>query len=349
MHTHRLRRAGLLLVVIGIVFVSAPGIASRFMNNLGLIMLNRALVREDTQADPVRTQSDLATAEVWLRRAIALDEGNVGASRGLGFALGGQGQESDALAAWQSAGVTAGEFIQRGQVARAARRDDEALIWFMRAVHLQPDSGDAWYYAGLAYDSRAQWPQARDAYREALAAPTLEQVGISSVYYRLGTNLFQRANPADIDGALQAYKSAVTLDQFGSPIEASDAHFKLGEIYELRGLDARQSLLEFQKAVELNPQHHWAHLRWGHALYQTDHDLAAAEREINQALTLWPDDVSRKWPYRLLGDIYQDADRLSEATAAYQTALRIDPADQYVKTRLDQLIAHDQESGDPTD
>ena len=338
--------AGVLFLI---VVAFGPTLVSRLVGNIGLVILNRSLAQHGVVLSDVRSDPNLAQAEQWLRLATGVDARNQGAWRGMGFTLATQGRESEALAAWTTIGVAALEFVERGNVARVARRYDEALAWYTRATQLQPDVGDAWYYTGLIHQAKSQWDKARDAFEQSLAASALDTVGRSSAYYRLGAILFQWTNPLDIDGALAAFSTAVALNQFDTHIEKSDAHYKIGAIYELQGLDPRQQVVEFQTAVDLNPSHAWAHLRLGYVQYILTRDVALAEREIEQAIELWPSDSNRKWPYRYLGDIYRQAGQLDKAIDAYRQALQYDANDRHVTEWLGSLLSQPDHPTSPSD
>ncbi|MBK9051480.1 MAG: tetratricopeptide repeat protein [Chloroflexi bacterium] len=82
----------------------------------------------------------------------------------------------------------------------------------------------------------------------------------------------------------------------------------------------------YQATLALTPQDHWARLRLGYALYWGAGDLSAAVTAIQQAITAWPDEKYRQWPYFYLGEVYENAGLVPEAVAAYERALQLDPA-----------------------
>jgi len=147
-----------------------------------------------------------------------------------------------------------------------------------------------------------------------------------------------RLEPRQTDAALAAYEAAIEADDFSANWEAADCHYKRGEVLWWTGRDPRESISEYQQAVTLNPKHHWAHVRLGYALYQAYGDVASAEKEIRQAIAVWPDDKHQKWPHRFLGDIYQEAGMIDQAIAAYQEVLRLDPSDEQVQDILTTLL-----------
>ena len=335
--TNRVRRHFRLIslaVIIPLMLVLyGSAVLSSGLTSVGLLTFARYLrASSQTISTPILFQ-----AEHLLRQAILWNPANASAHRGLGFALAAQGRDDEAIAAWQAAEGIAEEFIQRGEQARSAKNYEEALVWYERATMVEPRSGDPWYYAGLMHETLEQWEQGLKAYEQAVKAGGFELVGQSSPYYRLGRLHHRRLAPTQLDKALAAYDAAFALDSFSTDLEAADTHYGRGVIYDRQGRDPRDSIREYQQAVALDPEHKWAHLKLGYALYQEYEDISLAEQEIEQALALWRNNKSRKWPYRLLGDIYRDAGLIEKAMVAYQEALRLDASDKRVQKALSDL------------
>jgi hypothetical protein len=105
----------ILLLLVAAFALNGPRLLSRAWGNAGQIALAHALVA--TPGEPVLPVT--IKAEALLRRAVTYASGNRSAWRGLGFALAAQEREDEAMAAWQTAGEMAEEFIRHGQVARS--------------------------------------------------------------------------------------------------------------------------------------------------------------------------------------------------------------------------------------
>ena len=80
-----------------------------------------------------------------------MDAGKPSCLAGLGFALAVQGREDEALAAWQSAGEGAKEFIQWGKLAWKMKQYEEALVWYERAVRAEPELDVGWHHLVTLY------------------------------------------------------------------------------------------------------------------------------------------------------------------------------------------------------
>lgn len=235
---------------------------------------------------------------------------------------------------WRRAGLTAEDFITRGEEACQAKRYEEAMAWYERAMRLEPGLGDPWYYVGLLYENQQQWPQALEAYEKAIALGCWQQVHQSSPPHRQGVIYQWRLEPRQTDAALAAYGAALAADDFGSASEAADCHYKRGETLRWQKADPDEYMAEFRRAIALDPKHTWAHILLGISVYERDKDAAAAEAEFSKALELAP---GNKWAYYHLGEIYRQEGRTDEAAAMYGQALAIDPEFEATQKRLEAL------------
>lgn len=314
-------RTGLTLVLaICIALVAGPLLLSRFASNIGLAMLNRAFTR----------QADVnAAAERWLQWATELDAENQAAWRGLGFVLAFQKREPEAVAAWQNAGLTAHDFVEWGEYARANAQYRTALIWYQRSLSVEPAAGMPRYYAGLVYEQLAEWDEALASYQQARQYADVRDVA-SSLYLRLGRIYQLHREFPDPSVALTLYDEAIAFDRFASVQDRIDTHFQRGEALQARGQlsEARQ---EFEWVVRQQPDHYWAHVNLGVLAWQEGHDVSLAETHLKQAIALQP---GIKWAYRHLGLIYHLNGRYDEAIEMYRYVIAIDPSDAYVARLL---------------
>jgi tetratricopeptide (TPR) repeat protein len=235
---------------------------------------------------------------------------------------------------WSRAGLTAGDFIDRGNEARKAEQYNEAVSWYKRAVRLEPDLGDAWYYVGLAYEGQQQWLQALDAYERVIVSSRLIRVHRSSPHLRTGI-IYQRwLDSRQPESALAAFELALKLDDFASVVEAADCHYRRGQLLRDLEADPDEYMAEFQRAVELDAEHISARIMVGLTIYEQKRNASAAEAELLRAQELAP---QNKWVYYHLGEIYRQEGRVTEAETMYRQALEIDPAFESALKRLQAL------------
>ncbi len=236
--------------------------------------------------------------------------------------------------AWQRAGVKAEDFIALGEKARDAKQYEEAMVWYERAMRLEPDLADTWYYIGQAYEEQQLWRQALDAYEYAIALNRFRRVHRSSPHYRMGFIYQWQLEPRRTDLALAAYEAAIEANDFSDDWQAADCHYKRGEILWWMDGDPDEYMAEYRRVIELHPEHASAHILLGVAYYLCCEDVTMAEAEIYQGLKLSP---GNKWAYFHLGNIYRWAECTDEARAMYRQALEIDPTFETAQNHLSQL------------
>jgi len=235
---------------------------------------------------------------------------------------------------WRRAGVTVEELLAQGEAARKAKLYDEAMVWYQRAMRLEPEMGDPWYYMGLLLGKQQQWSLALDAYQQAITLNHLRQVSASDPYCQLAIIYHWHQKPPRTEEALTALETALAIDSFHSVRSAAHCHYVYGYILRGRNTPPQDWIAQFQLATELDPNHLWAHILLGIALYKYDNDVANAEIYLKRAWEIAPD--SSAPPYHL-GEIYRQEGRTHEAIAMYEKALDADPAFAAARERLETL------------
>jgi len=249
-------------------------------------------------------------------------------------ALEAQGFGARMVDEWLRAGLTAKDFINAGEEVRKAKHYDEALAWYERAVRMGLGLSDSWYYNGLVHEGMEAWEEALSAYERAIGTDAFTNVGQSSPHYRKGVIYQWRLEPRQTDAALTAYEAAIEVGDFSVDWEAADCHHKRGEILWWTGGDPDEYIAEYQRAIELNPNHASAHILLGVAYYIRYKDAAMAEAEIQQAMELSPQNY---WVYYHLGEIYCQEGQVDKAAVMYERALEIDPEFEAARQRLQAL------------
>ncbi|HNT23099.1 MAG TPA: tetratricopeptide repeat protein [Anaerolineales bacterium] len=255
----------------------------------------------------------------------------------LGFAYQASGDSTATVSAWQAAGLGVGDFLEVGDTMTRVQQFNKAIVWYNRALSIQPGLADAWYALGLTNQRQSQWQAAVDAYSAALEANVWQSIQVGDVYYRLG-QIYQNASEyQDLEKALEMYAAALDSGVFSLEAAQADIYYKRGEIFTWLGRSPEECIAQFRQALLLDPGHFWAHLRLGQALYQASGEVEPAVFEVQQAIDNWPAAQNQVLPYQVLGDIYRDAGMIAEAVTAYKDALQIDPQNEVVQQRLEEL------------
>ena len=230
---------------------------------------------------------------------------------------------------WRAARLTAESFIDRGEAVRRAHRDEEALVWYERAVMLAPELAEPWYYIGLAYEGMEAWEKALQSYSQGLALHP--RSGMSSFYFRLGNVKHRYLD--DQQDAWTDYATALTTNDFYQEWEKAQTHYKRGELLYQWG-QGEEAIEEFRRALDISPRHYWAHIQLGIAYWKTRGDARAAEAMFEEATRIYP---NNKAAYRFLGDIHTAQGELIQARDAYLTVLSLDPSDKQVRDIVERI------------
>jgi len=165
-------------------------------------------------------------------------------------------------------------------------RLDDAIAQYQKALAVGPDDSDIHSNMAAAYVQKNDLAQALAEYQKAIQInPKLAQAhfGLAVVYLQQGQN----------DQALEELLKFQTYDDGTDQVATEWAHLYLGEIYRERG-EPEKALVEYQKALQINPQLAPAHFGVGLVyaqLGQNDQAIKALEQfqqyddGVNSAMT----------------------------------------------------------------
>jgi tetratricopeptide (TPR) repeat protein len=225
--------------------------------------------------------------------------------------------------------------------ARLGRYEDAARR-YRRALQLQPDNLAVELNLALAFYKTSQLPAAIELLQKVhRGAPAELQpvLLLADCWLRTGENkkviellapaAEQRADDLAIAYLLgtalvrdeQYAKGQVIIDRILRNGESAEARLLLGTT-KLNAGDYPAALVDLAKAVSLNPKLPDVYSYYGQALLRTG-DPAAATEAYRKALAADPDDFAANLE---LGILLKGDDKLAEAKACLQRALRIRPA-----------------------
>jgi serine protease Do len=183
----------------------------------------------------------------------------------------------------------------------------KALIFFERAVEIDPDYAEAWYQAGFCYGVLGKHQEALKASRR---AASLRPDWVEP-WLNIGTSNFALGQYKE---AAEAYKQATKLDP-SNP----DAYYALGmSLNKLKRTE--EEILAYKRAIAQKPDHANALEKLGLTYFK--------QRRFNDAIQIFETLKNYKLEakvYNYLGESYFEAERVNEAIEAFNNALNLDP------------------------
>jgi protein O-mannosyl-transferase len=226
-------------------------------------------------------RGELNRALLEARRAVQLAPRDPFIHNGLANVLAALGRTGEALEEMHTALQLdpANAFVHNNLSAMllALGRDEEALAEVRKAIQLQPGFGPFWVNLGAAYNAGRQWEKAEEACRHGLTtdpddSALFDQLGLALVNQGRGAQALDawrraiRLQPGDLDARvnlatylLQIGKLDDAQAELDAGLAASPnapnaylAHYKLGFIYERKGL-RQAAASEYERALAMKP------------------------------------------------------------------------------------------------
>ena len=188
-------------------------------------------------------------------------------------------------------------------------RDDfaRAVVYFEKAVEIDPNYAEAWYQAGFCYGMLGRHA---DALRASKQAAKLRP-DWAETYVNIGASSFALK---EYKGAAEAYRLATRFDAGNA-----DAHYALGLSLNKLGR-ADEEILAYKRAIALKPDLANAYEALGVAYFKQKRfaDSAAA---FEQLKTYKPDAKT----YNYLGESYFESGKIEESLDAFNNAVSFNP------------------------
>ncbi|MGI8849260.1 MAG: tetratricopeptide repeat protein [Pyrinomonadaceae bacterium] len=183
----------------------------------------------------------------------------------------------------------------------------KALIYFEKAVEIDPSYAEAWYQAGFCYGMLGRHTDALKASKQAARirpdwAETFVNIGASS--FALG----------QYKETVEAYRQATGLDA-----DNADAHYALGLSFNKLGR-TDEEILAYKRALTLKPDFVNAFELLGTAYFKQKR-YAESLTAFEQLRTYKPDAKT----YNHLGESYYELGKTEESVEAFNNAVNFNP------------------------
>jgi tetratricopeptide (TPR) repeat protein len=194
--------------------------------------------------------------------------------------------------------------------ALAEGRDAEAIALLEAVLRAHPDLAQAHLLLGTVLHRRGEIEDARDSYT--LAAHYAPGSGLA--HYHLGLLELEQGR---LTAALGALEQALARGGAGARV-----HNALGAVHA-KARDFESAVLQFRRAIALEPGFAEAHSNLGYVLLREIEDYAAGAAHIEQAMALEPERPATRLNWAM---VLQQRGRGEEALAVYDGLIEADPA-----------------------
>lgn len=219
-------------------------------------------------------------------------------------------------------------YERRGDFATAISHYQKALETNPVDREIQEALAQCHNNRGVKLRNARRWDDAIDAYNRALALTPTLAVARSNLIDALLQRARHCREAGNIDKAIASYRELAALES-----NDIDAHSRLGELY-LEQNAYTQAIKSFRSAYELKPnvsqtRHNLVVAYSTYAKYlDTENRHDEAIKQLKQGLAIAPQQVNL---HVSLGRVYLRSGDLDRAQAAFTSALRIQPNDDFVR------------------
>jgi tetratricopeptide (TPR) repeat protein len=241
--------------------------------------------------------------------------------------------------------MTAEDYFNKGQ---EAKDPQEKIVFYNKAIELNPNYAEAYNYRGLAYNDKKYYEMALSDYNKALSF----NQNYANAYNNRGN--YYAIVKKEYDRALQEYAKAITLspkdariysnrgfayDRNNDPENALRDYNKALELdqnlpnaYVNRGIlysekkEYEKALQDFNKAIELNPIYAFAFYGRGNLYFQKK-EYDRALQDFNRVIELNP---IYAFAYIGRGSVYITKKEYNKALRDYDKAIELNPDDRKI-------------------
>src|SRR5262249_490575 len=247
---------------------------------------------------------DLTAAEQALHGYLQSHRNSSDALYMLGFVLNRENRPADSLAAYTQAAAinppTSDDLKIVGLDYVLLNDYPDAIKWLEKAVELDSNNKDAWYYLGPPYYPKARLTEASEAFQRILV---LDPVN-ARAENNLGLILETEGKP---DEAIEAYRKAIAWQEQTSQV-SEQPYVNLGNLLSEQGRP-QEAIAPLEKAVKSAPNNAYCHLTLGN-FYRKNGEFEKARSQLVRATELDPDNAVAHYQ---LGRLYKDTNDLDRA------------------------------------
>lgn len=203
--------------------------------------------------------------------------------------------------------ITAEDYFHKGQ---EAKDPQEKIVFYDKAIELNPNYAEAYNYRGLAYNDKKYYEMALSDYNKAISF----NPNYANPYNNRGN--YYAIVKKEYDRALQEYNKAITL----SPKDAR-IYSNRGFAYDKKN-DPENALRDYNKALELDPNLPNAYVNRG-VLYSWKKEYDKALQDFNKAIEL---DPSYSFAYYGRGSLYFQKKEYDRALQDFNKVIELNPS-----------------------
>lgn len=289
--------AGILLLLVFLIgcYELADDGVSAFYDSLGSVLLSKALVQPENQAqdalldragalfqkalrwNPENGRAYYNLGRIYLarnqqsaalsafERVVDIDPHEPYANHQLGFLYDELGDDDAALEAWQES-TNAPMLVREGLLCRGQGRAECAERFYKLALSVDATYADAYYYLALLYEAQGRDADAIEAFTGALDSPFLQMRKRYIAEARI------HAYAERWEEAIGAYEQAVEEDP-----TSADAYLQIGSILIRQLRDESAAIEWFLAAVEADPHNTAPYLRLANLYWAREDCVQAAD------------------------------------------------------------------------
>ena len=202
-----------------------------------------------------------------------------------------------------------------------------------------PENADFWYKLGMSQMNLGQTENALFSFNQALFhQDNLDTVGLSDVYFRMGSIYHNSGVLKDIPKALSLFDQALSADEFlGSYNLKTSLFFETCSIYLREENNYELALENCQSALQIDEKHFWSNIFMSEIQYSLGNTDDAIKYAV-QATEIRPNEVRG---YQLLLRYFDQLGDNPKTLSFAELVLQINPDDEFAKKIIDKLASFD--------